>query len=96
MSLSLINWNQVCNEKKFEGLGIKDNKTWNLASLGKHILNIAMKQDSLWIRCVDGVYLKGRDLWVYQLPTTTNWHWCKLIYARDYFSNSYQNGVWAP
>lgn len=53
-----------------------------------------MKQDSLWIRWIDAVYLKGMDLWDYQLPSSSNLHWRTIIKERNYFARAYHNGVW--
>ncbi|GKD16074.1 RNA-directed DNA polymerase, eukaryota, reverse transcriptase zinc-binding domain protein, partial [Tanacetum coccineum] len=45
------------------GLGLKSLESWNNALLIKHLWNVANKKDSLWVKWVSIVKLKGRGVW---------------------------------
>ncbi|XP_010670560.3 uncharacterized protein LOC104887594 [Beta vulgaris subsp. vulgaris] len=45
-----IAWEQVCTSKNNGGLGFRDVKTWNIASMGKYVWAISFKQDNVWIK----------------------------------------------
>ncbi|XP_022889220.1 uncharacterized protein LOC111404680 [Olea europaea var. sylvestris] len=59
----LVVWNDLCLPKDEGGLSLKDLKSWNLALLAKTLWNINHKKDTLWIRWVHQVYLKGACIW---------------------------------
>ncbi|XP_022857247.1 uncharacterized protein LOC111378307 [Olea europaea var. sylvestris] len=59
----LVAWKDLCLPKDEGGLGLKDLKSWNLALLAKSLWNIQHKKDTLWIRWVHLVYLKGTCIW---------------------------------
>lgn len=50
-----IAWEIVCRRK-----GIHDCYKQNIATMGKYIWNIANQNESLWLRWVNHVYLKGK------------------------------------
>ena len=45
--------------KKEEGLGIRYMQIWNLAAVGKITWHISTMQDSLWVKWVHEVHMKG-------------------------------------
>ena len=45
-------WKELCHSKSIGGLGFRDVKMWNVASLGKQVWAIAKKKDSVWVRWV--------------------------------------------
>lgn len=45
-----VAWKFVCSPKDQGGLGLKDLYTWNEALLSKHVWNIAIKKDTLWVK----------------------------------------------
>lgn len=57
------NWDRVRDSKKSGGLGIRNIMLWNNYAIGKIVWNIAQKQDSLWVRLVNGVYVKEKEWW---------------------------------
>ena len=59
----LVAWNEVCLPKSEGGLGFRDTKCWNTALLTKALWNIHAKKDTLWVRWINQVYLKGQSLW---------------------------------
>ncbi|KAL2923049.1 LINE-1 retrotransposable element ORF2 protein [Bienertia sinuspersici] len=78
-----ISWENVCKPKKEGGLGFRDIHSWNVATMGKHSWAIATKQDSLWLKWINSVYLKGRDWWSYEPPVDSSWYWKKICKVRD-------------
>ncbi|XP_062118451.1 uncharacterized protein LOC133832079 [Humulus lupulus] len=57
--LHLASWDHVCRPKSYGGLGFKEGVLWNKINLARFILAITSKQDSLWVKWVNGIYLKG-------------------------------------
>ncbi|XP_074289017.1 uncharacterized protein LOC141614161 [Silene latifolia] len=55
----LVSWEQVCVPKLEGGLGIRYSLTWNKATIGKLVWWIYSKPDSLWVKWVHQLYLKG-------------------------------------
>ena len=58
-----VAWKVICRPKSNGGLGLKDLLVWNKALLVKHVWNIASKKDTLWIKWVCTVKLKGLSFW---------------------------------
>ncbi|XP_021853707.1 uncharacterized protein [Spinacia oleracea] len=63
---SKIAWDKVCNDKQNGGLGFRDVQIWNTAFMGKYVWALVKKQDNVWIRWINSVYLKDGDWWEYQ------------------------------
>ncbi|XP_062089596.1 uncharacterized protein LOC133796130 [Humulus lupulus] len=57
----------VCLPKVLGGLGFKEGSIWNKVLLAKYLWALSSKQDVLWVKWIDGVYLKGNSVWAYQL-----------------------------
>ncbi|KAH0723927.1 hypothetical protein KY289_006971 [Solanum tuberosum] len=51
----LVSWEQVCIPKKFGGLNIKSSKLWNMASVGRLLWQLVVKEDVLWIKWVNAL-----------------------------------------
>ncbi|XP_062114107.1 uncharacterized protein LOC133825137 [Humulus lupulus] len=60
-------WEQVCRPKPFGGLGFREGAIWNKLKLAKYIWAIEAKQDSLWVKWVNCVYLKEVEFGVIDL-----------------------------
>nr|GEY59479.1 hypothetical protein [Tanacetum cinerariifolium] len=58
-----IAWKTVCKPKCKGGLGFKDLGKWNEVLLTKHVWNIAAHKESLWVKWVHIVKLKGKSFW---------------------------------
>ncbi|XP_062085830.1 uncharacterized protein LOC133791939 [Humulus lupulus] len=82
----LASWNQVCLPKAYGGLGTRDGTSWNRALLARYIWAVSTKQDSLWVKWIQHVYLKGVNFWDYALKHDSNWYWRKLCHLRNRFS----------
>ncbi|XP_062118789.1 uncharacterized protein LOC133832465 [Humulus lupulus] len=77
---------QVCLPKVMGGLGFKEGFLWNKFLLAKYLWALSSKQDVLWVKWIDGVYLKGNSIWDYHLKTDVSWYWRKVCYLRETFS----------
>uniref|UniRef100_A0A803P3Y9 Reverse transcriptase zinc-binding domain-containing protein n=1 Tax=Cannabis sativa TaxID=3483 RepID=A0A803P3Y9_CANSA len=82
----LTAWSKVCLPKIFGGLDFGDGTNWNKAMLGKYIWAISHQQDTLWVKWISSIYLKGRNFWSYQLNLDSSWYWRKLYHFREHFS----------
>ncbi|GKC59563.1 hypothetical protein Tco_1087161 [Tanacetum coccineum] len=78
-----VAWKSVCKPKNQGGLGLKDLMMWNKALFIKHLWNIANKKDTLWVKWVNTVKLKGVSVWVVQKEECDSWGWKNLLTIRD-------------
>ena len=58
-----VAWSSVCSPKNEGGLGLRMLGNWNEALLIKNLWNIAASKDSLWVKWVNIVKLKGISIW---------------------------------
>ncbi|XP_062075046.1 uncharacterized protein LOC133779059 [Humulus lupulus] len=65
--MHLIAWDQVCLPKSLGGLGFKEGSNWNKVLLAKFFWVVSSKQDILWVKWVDSIYLKGQNFWEYKI-----------------------------
>ncbi|GJZ81199.1 RNA-directed DNA polymerase, eukaryota, reverse transcriptase zinc-binding domain protein [Tanacetum coccineum] len=56
-----VAWKDVCKPKYQGGLGLKPLNLWNKTLLIKHLWNIAANKESLWVKWINTVKLKGRN-----------------------------------
>ncbi|CAH9148298.1 unnamed protein product [Cuscuta epithymum] len=61
--IAKVAWDDICLPKDEGGLGIHNAKIWNHALLARTLWDVHKKKDTLWVRWVNGVYLKGRTVW---------------------------------
>lgn len=90
----LMAWDLVCRTKKEGGLGITGCLIWNEAAVAKYVWNMAQKEDNLWVRWVDHIYIKGSDWWQYVIPKDSCWYWKKICHIRDRFIPGYNQNGW--
>ncbi|GJU26271.1 hypothetical protein Tco_1164892 [Tanacetum coccineum] len=55
-----IAWKHVYKPKTQGGHGIKDLSKWNEFLMGKHVWNFASNKESLWVKWINAVRLKGK------------------------------------
>ncbi|XP_062093665.1 uncharacterized protein LOC133799682 [Humulus lupulus] len=77
--IHFTSWDQVCLPKQLGGLGFKEGAKWNMVLLAKYLWVVSSKQDILWVKWVDAIYLKGQSVWDYKLQSDVSWYWRKLI-----------------
>lgn len=89
-----IAWDFVCKPKMAGGLGFKESHIWNYALLGKYIWSIASKEDNLWVKWINHIYLKNRDWKTYTPSSTASWYWRHLCKIKDKFRSGYSLNKW--
>ncbi|XP_074313629.1 uncharacterized protein LOC141648813 [Silene latifolia] len=75
----LVSWEQICKDKCYAGLGIKDLIRWNKAALGKYVWWLAQKKDHLWDN-QDYTIRKGYN-WLG--PTSKKVVWSKFVWVKE-------------
>ncbi|XP_010678145.1 uncharacterized protein LOC104893708 [Beta vulgaris subsp. vulgaris] len=85
-----VAWEKVCQPKKAGGMGIRQVMQWNKAAMTKYVWAIASKQDSLWIKWVNNVYIKGADWWTYQAPQNSSWYWKQICKVKEEIQRVYR------
>ncbi|XP_074300495.1 uncharacterized protein LOC141631772 [Silene latifolia] len=94
VSVPLVGWEQVCTPKAEGGLGLRYSLHWNIATMGKLVWWIYSKPDSLWVKWVHQIYLRGSS-WPTHLPKAhMSSNWKAICRTRDLLTNGYINGVW--
>ncbi|XP_062080677.1 uncharacterized protein LOC133785463 [Humulus lupulus] len=89
----LTSWDQVCRPKIHGGLGFKEGPLWNKIKLAKYIWAISSKQDLLWVKRVNCIYLKGDQIWDYVLHQDSSWYWKKFIKLSKSLPSSTSNSA---
>ncbi|GJR06650.1 RNA-directed DNA polymerase, eukaryota, reverse transcriptase zinc-binding domain protein [Tanacetum coccineum] len=64
-------------------LGIKPLHKWNEVILVSHIWKIIDRRNSLWVKWVDIVKLKGGSFWEAESGSNDSWGWKQLLEIRD-------------
>ncbi|XP_010684002.2 uncharacterized protein LOC104898604 [Beta vulgaris subsp. vulgaris] len=83
-----IEWNQICLPKKAGGLGFRRIDYWNQTALGKLVWAIAKKEDSLWIKWINTVYIKDAGWWDYKPPKNASWYWKCICEVKEKLKNN--------
>ncbi|CAH1450864.1 unnamed protein product [Lactuca virosa] len=78
-----VSWEQFCKSKKEGGLGIKSLKQWNISHLTKHVWNILVKKDSLWVKWIHLHHIKGRNVWDILSKPNLSWGWRRFLEIRE-------------
>uniref|UniRef100_A0A803P278 Uncharacterized protein n=1 Tax=Cannabis sativa TaxID=3483 RepID=A0A803P278_CANSA len=86
--IHIASWEKVCLPKAYGGLGFKNGVKWKQSILAKYIWAISTKQDILWVKWIDNIYLKSGSFWAYDLKPDTSWYWRKLCHLREKFKRS--------
>jgi hypothetical protein len=90
---ALVAWKQVCLPKNEGGLGIHDIKARNDSFFAKHLWNIHLKADSLWIRWVDHFYISRASIWSLEAKKTDSPLW-KSIFSWSLHGLSFNLAGW--
>jgi hypothetical protein len=61
-SNSLVVWKKLTLHFDEGGLGIRDLSTWNVTLLSKLLWNLQNKKDTLWVKWVNVMYLRGKNI----------------------------------
>nr|GEX03552.1 hypothetical protein [Tanacetum cinerariifolium] len=74
-----VSWKDVFQHKKYEGLGFKTLEQWNSALLVKHLWNVANKKDTLWVRWIHLIKLKGMSVWEIDKQSNDSCLWKSFV-----------------
>ncbi|XP_060969632.1 uncharacterized protein LOC133036883 [Cannabis sativa] len=77
--LHIPSWEKVCLPKNARGLGFREGKAWNIALMAKYIWAISSKQDNLWVRWIDAIYLRGLSFWTVEFKQDESWYFKKFL-----------------
>nr|GEW28659.1 RNA-directed DNA polymerase, eukaryota, reverse transcriptase zinc-binding domain protein [Tanacetum cinerariifolium] len=78
-----VSWEAVCKPKNQGGLGIKDLGVWNEVLMVKHLWNVAVKKDTLWVKWIYMEKLKGKSIWKAQHDSQSSVGWKNIMSLRD-------------
>lgn len=88
-----VAWEDVCCPKAEGGLGIRNIKQCNRASMAKYIWILFSDKQSLWCRWIHSIFLKNKNFWTARQPGTCSWMWKKILQLRPYFRSSFRWAV---
>nr|KYP43089.1 Putative ribonuclease H protein At1g65750 family [Cajanus cajan] len=54
--IAWVSWDDVCKEKHYGGLGVRDLRSFNLALLGKWRWRLLVERDCLWVKVITSIY----------------------------------------
>nr|XP_027081052.1 uncharacterized protein LOC113703776 [Coffea arabica] len=77
-----VKWEDVYKPKKNGGLGLQNIANWNKCLILKFIWNLCQKNDTLWVKWIHFVILKGHSLWEVKILVDCSWCWRKLLQRR--------------
>ncbi|GKD83620.1 RNA-directed DNA polymerase, eukaryota, reverse transcriptase zinc-binding domain protein [Tanacetum coccineum] len=78
-----VSWEKICNPKDQGGLGLKNLGVWNEVLMIKHLWNVAMKKDTLWVKWIYMERLKGRSIWEVQSDNKCTVGWKNILSLRE-------------
>ncbi|KAK1424627.1 hypothetical protein QVD17_19960 [Tagetes erecta] len=78
-----VAWKKVCFPKCEGGLGIRRIGDMNKALMATHIWKIILNQESLWVKWVHSVRLRGHKFWEVKVPGSCSWSWRNILSVRD-------------
>ncbi|XP_062075299.1 uncharacterized protein LOC133779343 [Humulus lupulus] len=67
------------------GIGFKEGANWNKVLIAKFFWAVSSKQDILWVKWIDSIYLKGQNFWDYKVQQDVSWYWRKIVNMRVVF-----------
>ncbi|GKA39075.1 RNA-directed DNA polymerase, eukaryota, reverse transcriptase zinc-binding domain protein [Tanacetum coccineum] len=82
-----VAWKTVCTPKSQGGLGLKRLGPWNEALLCKHLWNVATHKESLWVKWVNVVKLKGKSIWEVNPIDGDSGTWKAILSLRSKIKN---------
>ncbi|GKA41366.1 RNA-directed DNA polymerase, eukaryota, reverse transcriptase zinc-binding domain protein [Tanacetum coccineum] len=78
-----VAWKLVCRPKNEGGLGIKHLGEWNEVLMAKHLWNLACNKESLWVKWINVIRLKGRSIWEVDCNPNTSCGWKQILSLRN-------------
>nr|GFA47568.1 RNA-directed DNA polymerase, eukaryota, reverse transcriptase zinc-binding domain protein [Tanacetum cinerariifolium]GFA47591.1 RNA-directed DNA polymerase, eukaryota, reverse transcriptase zinc-binding domain protein [Tanacetum cinerariifolium] len=78
-----VSWDALCKLKDQGGLGLKNLGILNEVLMIKHLWNVAIKKDTLWVKWIMVERLKGRSIWEVQSDCNSSVGWKNILSLRD-------------
>lgn len=78
-----VAWKYVCRPKDQGGLGFRPLKKWNEVLMVAQLWKIIDNEESLWVKWVNIVKLKGNSIWHIEYNNSDSWGWKQLLMIRD-------------
>ena len=78
-----VNWKQVYRPMMEGGLGVRCLESWNVAAVEKIAWKINMHGESLWVKWVHEIYMKGGTWMRFNPPTIGSWVLKKLCTVKE-------------
>ncbi|GJZ66992.1 hypothetical protein Tco_0630232 [Tanacetum coccineum] len=78
-----VAWLNICRPKTMGGLGLKELEVWNECMIMKHLWNIASDKNTLWVKWVNTLKLKGRSIWAINEDASDSWGWKNILKMRE-------------
>lgn len=78
-----VAWNAACVPKDEGGLVLRMLKTWNKASILRHLWSVCLKADTIWIKWVPTYVLKRPRIWKAKILNEASWTIRKLLNLRE-------------
>ncbi|GJW83004.1 hypothetical protein Tco_0156149 [Tanacetum coccineum] len=69
-------------------MGIKRLGPWNEALLCKHLWNVSSKKESLWVKWVNVIKLKGKRIWEVDIEDNDSRTWKAMLNLRSKIRDS--------
>ncbi|GJW20329.1 Myb-related protein 2-like protein [Tanacetum coccineum] len=78
-----VSWKYVCRPKDQGGLGFKPLQRWNEVLLISQLWKLIDKRESLWVKWVNTVKLKGKSIWEAESTDNDSHGWKELMKIKD-------------
>ncbi|GKD81131.1 RNA-directed DNA polymerase, eukaryota, reverse transcriptase zinc-binding domain protein, partial [Tanacetum coccineum] len=78
-----VSWDKICKPKDQGGLGLKNLGVWNEVLMIKHLWNVAVKKDTLWVKWIYMEKLKDRSIWEAQCDDKSTVGWKNILSLKD-------------
>ncbi|XP_074266647.1 uncharacterized protein LOC141589926 [Silene latifolia] len=90
----LVAWDKICRPKDKEGLGLKDQETWNKAMVGRLVDSVFEKKYTIWVHWVTAKYLRGQSWLGYKPSSNSSWVWRRICKVKQEIVAGYTDGHW--
>lgn len=84
-AIPLVAWEKICLPRCEGGLGVKQLKQWNKATLAKNLWKICKGESTLWTHWIHLNYIKDGSIWEIEIHQDYSWSLRKLLQTRALF-----------
>jgi hypothetical protein len=79
-----VAWKKLTIPLDNGGLGIRDLSTWNITLLSELLWNLQSKKDTLWVKWINVMYLRGKNIWETSKRKVDSPMWKRLLEINDH------------